>query len=300
MNHLTLDLSNLEHVRDEGGGYSGVQHIYKCPACSDKTGHLAVDMGLGVGKCWKCGLVAPLKLDGLLTDSPGKSATLARTRDIPVPGGSVNLPMVPHHGPLSLGAHNYLVDRFRSEAAAKAAEHKYCIKETTQCSKGWDHRVLIPVFGRGQLETYVARTYRPDDTRKRVLNGPKSGKDGCMFLATPNSDSTMSLPKLAGCAIVEGVFDALQVGRLVPSIALLGSRLHPAQLRRLLEMSDQKTQFSILGDPDSAGNRLTFVSMTHLRAHGRLARPLTDRLLKLGKDPGACSLEELHEVLTEG
>ncbi len=181
----------------------------------------------------------------------------------------------------------YLVQRLGSREAVLENGIGWCT------SVRFRHRMIVPIFMGGHMVSIVARAmWKPCTGCKgkgcaacgnrkftKILypSGPKTGQ--MLF----NYDEAKEHTHVV---LVEGVFDAIRVGR--KCMALLGDRLSAAQLSLLLASKAEKV--TLLLDPDVAGDRGAKKVMARLRPYYRWLRVVH---LPGGKDPDTFSRAEV-------
>lgn len=254
---------------------SAYQSRVKCPNCPpDKAPSLSVDQLRGLYHCFRCGIAGKtqgqFRLDWL--------EDLPKVRRSEIEWPEYYEPLDPW-SPKSL-RHKFALKYLLKRNITSHQIQKYKIGF---CERGaYEGRVIVPFITKGKDLTYfVARSISPTEKRK-YLNPP-----------VPKGDLTFRtyVGKVEKAVVVEGVFDALSVERLLPAIALLGKSPTPAQVRSLKNYTNEVV---VLLDSDAHKDSIDLTEQVSYYI------PTSKILLKSG-DPGGLSYEqlkgELHEYL---
>ena len=243
---------------------------FNCPNCDDTNYHLCVHTLKGVFICYRCGFKGKVsqispnlhtykdRVDKFL-HQPKKVKTVIKLPDeAKLVTKDTGLPW------------RYLHRRGITEAELK----KYSIYYASDGFFG--ERIIFPVFMRGKLSYFVSRTYT--NRIPKYLNSP-APKQGVIF-------KTFEGP-VKHAVIVEGIFDAIQVGKIMPAIAILGKLLSVRQGREIHNYCQRAT---LLLDRDALKDAIVIQK--------NLPIPVSLRVLE-DKDPGSTSISKLKEVLNE-
>lgn len=194
----------------------------------------------------------------------------------------------------------YLRGRFPGEAP-ELLLRRYKMRLLKSYNPTWHNRLVVPIFQGNTIVNYVARSLpgdQPEYSGDKYMACPRylgaiGPKEGTTFSVTPTQVwSTLVV-------LVEGVFDAISIGRHAPSESILGSHLHSRQVLALVPnlggpTSAPKRQVVILLDSDKLDESIKI--QRRLQWWGVEAIIATD-MLPPGKDPGKLTREEVYAIL---
>ena len=224
--------------------------------CGDHRFRLGVHFRQHRFRCFNCG--ASGGLDVLLPDL-GKgplAAPLDATPRRSLPVAPLGLPWrpLPAQGPLSPlaeGAVAYLASRGIPRGHAVRLGLGYGVEGR------WVGRVIHPYYDdRGSLAGWQGRlTGDPDELDEAKTKFPRAAdmprgltrllpKDGALYMID-------RLPLESPVMVNEGPYDAAHAERVLPAVALFGSVMFEAQMRRLLSRRPSAIYLAL--DPDKSG-----------------------------------------------
>lgn len=238
----------------------------QCPNCPPyKSPTLSVNRSLGLYHCFRCGL-------------SGKSKRIIRPLDTRKAPKEIEWP--DNYSPLRPGTVRSLCQR----AAIRYLRNRGLTDEEIvsyrigYCSNGfYKGRVIVPITNGNEIVYFVARAISEAEPR-RYLNPPmpKMGVTFKTFIGKANR-----------AVVVEGVFDAISVARVLPSIALLSKNPTIEQIRLVGNLAEQLV---VMLDADAVADALSLSEQLSFYTNVRTVR------LKKG-DPANLTVEELHEIL---
>jgi DNA primase len=266
-----LHLENLgEPVRKKG-----YQHFYSCPFHEDETGHLGVDTRRGIYHCFKCNASGKISSDGITLDQFKEKVerALLGSKEVQKEVSKIELPR--EYIPITSKAglpYRYLINRRITDEMI----HKYRLG---YCSEGFfGERILIPIYDGDELVYFLGRTYT--NREPKYLNAPVD-KGRNIFKTFED--------KVDKVIICEGVFDSISVGRVFPSISILGKVLNG--IEQIMSIVKSTKEAYILLDSDAAKD--SFIMYAALNMY----IPTKVMFLEGKKDPGEMTVEELRKIL---
>lgn len=159
-------------------------------------------------------------------------------------------------------AWQYLEKRLgkRTKSYSRLLKFRFCMRGP------YEGRIILPVWNRGSLVYFQARSFNPPNRQPTYLN--------------PNVERPLFFPFLPEKTVIlcEGYFDALAIGK--GAAATFGSELTNKQIKQLLSLDPEHIIVSF--DPDEAGIRGTIKTCNRLRAYTRVSAILP----RLSADPG--------------
>ena len=292
--------------------YAGTEQEIKfaCPECQDDKDRLYMSQYSGLWICHHCkekgnlfsflykycDIGDPWATEQVVSEIRGSSKDL----DLPIPRPNVKtteevelpkelLYAVTKDSPLS----RFLIARCLDPLVCSVFSMGYCL------SGRYSNRIIVPVYTRGELKTFIARTWL-EGYEPKVLMPLGSKASEALF-------GYDDLPTKGPLIIVEGVWDALAVKGVIDSnptapfsgvysypsvVATLGAHMTDAQ-RRLV----QQTGFSsvvLLRDGDQVGREAAIKEARELKA-----MMLNVKIANLpdGVDPGSASTEQIREAI---
>ena len=235
--------------------------VIACPLCYSEDPKLYISVESGIFLCFRCDARGGLRsllidvcemtpneaipLEMTLATGPKRRPGLTVQKPAPATAG-VELPntfrpltMSDRDSPAAL----YLAGRGIEMPQALALGIGYCLF-------GWyAYRVIVPVYTRGAMRTFVARSWLKDISPKdKVLMPPGSQAERALFGYDFWGDE-----RGIDIVLVEGVFDAINVWNAgVPrTLATLGA--HVTELQRSLIKQLNPRHVILLRDRDTAG-----------------------------------------------
>lgn len=288
---------------------SGEETKHRCPFCDDLTGHLYVNAVKGVYFCFKCGAKGKyveiireghfLYEYGQLDNLEKKMAKTAKeavkekvVKTLPI-NEDIMLGREDRYG-----AWTYLANRMHGREYGPLGRiiDAYDLRVSRdEKSKG---AVLFPIYSleirtNEDLKYYTMRNTRPKGWK--YLNAPWPKDDTLMFSRPWNENFQKWNVANDGVAIVEGPFDVISMGRVMPTIGLLGKQATVAQLARIQKMFSHYAKFYICLDRDAFKNAIQL----RLQLGSLFNPPLSSKNIKIiqfgDKDPGSSTMEEIRE-----
>ena len=217
---------------------------YNCVFCDDDKYHLYVQFKKGVFHCHKC------KTSGKLKDLKRYPTSLSELKEkvnLAVKGGEeyrsevdripLRLPVEFRHLTPSTGLpYRYLRDRRVTDEEMERYSIGYC-------SEGfYGERIILPIYDKDELKYYVGRTYT--NRIPKYLNA-QSHRDQVIFKTFDGA--------VKRAVVVEGIFGALRIGKVFPTIALLGKTMSEHQMKLICQSTRRAY---ILLDPDAYGDTM--------------------------------------------
>jgi hypothetical protein len=211
------------------------------PACGDRRHRFGINVKSRRWLCWNCGK------RGWLTDLVPSAELLGADVALPRPSrarapekknaAGVSLPWRPitHEGPtraLEEDVLGYLEHRGVTRRRAADLRLGYGV------ASRWFGCVIHPWYGdHGRLAGWQARVTGDPDVGPKVITATADDLPVAEDYQAPRKGGLYLLDRIVAgtpALVAEGPYDAISALRVVPAVALLGSRLHEAQLRRLL------------------------------------------------------------------
>lgn len=197
---------------------SYLQERVQCPNCPPyKKASLSIDRAQGLYHCFRCGI-------------SGRSKNMARSVRILLSRGEIEWPEdyrpLRPSAPRSLGeraALRYLKNRGVTEVQITHFKIGYCPKGA------YAQRIIVPLFRGTEMVYFVARSIQGAEGRK-YLN-PPIPKQGLIFKTF--------IGKVHRAVVTEGVFDAISVSAVMPSIAMLSKNPTEDQIREICESANE-------------------------------------------------------------
>jgi len=214
-----------------------------CPFCSDHKLHLYINEAKGVFHCFRCETSGPVErlflfLEGGEEEWPSRPSMPYRIDDehldlIELPEGYSSEFCRSEEGRQAL---QYLQNRGIDEDTIRRYAIGFC---ATGKYRG---RIIVPIFHRGVLVSFVARAYH-DGLTPKVLN-PSQDEAPAPSNFLFNLDQAVFFPSVV---IVEGVFDALTTGVIdgrYCAVATFGKHLTENQIQLLLLSGFEEAVFA--------------------------------------------------------
>ena len=222
-----MDLSTILISNDFKKTNDPYHKRYRCPSCGEQKYRFYIHFKKKVYICFRCGISG--RLDGEILTSVdhyeskvedfknGQSSTQDREYiDLPK---EIIRPLRRASGLPYL----YLRKRGITEAEIDRYQMGYC-------SEGiYRERIIIPIYGNSSQPVYfIARSYT---AREPKYINARSGRSKTIFKSFTGA--------VDFCILVEGVFTAIYVSRIFPSIAILGKVISEAQCKKIAECTKQ-------------------------------------------------------------
>lgn len=151
------------------------------------------------------------------------------------------------------------------------------------CGSGYYRgRVIIPVFGKGKLSYFVARSYTK--LEPKYLN-PHVEKKDILFWSRDFEKNPFKI-----VAVCEGVFDAIRLNRVLPAVALLGKEASFEQYMAILERAEK---ILVMLDEDAQVN----ATRLHFQFQRGGRRSLV--VVPSGKDPAEVPEKVIYHSMRE-
>lgn len=251
---------------------------YKCISCGEQKYKLYIHFQKKVFICHKCGISGSIHgqiqtsvdhFDRKVEDFRNGNATHR-----PSISSSIELPEGFKRIRESSGLpYSYLSKRGLSRDEIKDYGMGYCPEGR------YEGRIIIPIYRDGELVYFIGRSF--SGRIPKYLNVGK-GRNKVIFKTFTNPVSS--------CIIVEGVFTAIYVSRLLPAIATLGKIISETQCEQISKWC--KKVYVVL----DSNARKECIQATCKLAHYISAVPIF-----INKPaPDSYSLEELERIITNG
>jgi len=234
-----------------------------CPYCDDETGHLYYSVQKRVYHCHKCG-------------ASGKGKPEAEVvREIEVDKRYKNTSIWTKPKTVGIFSNSIMAKKarqfLRSKGLFKSEVKKY------RLAVAFD-RLLIPIYNDdGDMVYWIGRTLTGN--RIKYTNPPRPATDVVFKTFQGKVDKAV---------VVEGFFDAVRVGRVLPAIALLGKELTEEKSKKVID--NVSREIIIMLDSDAVKH--SFRIYDKLRGY----RHVSLRCLAHG-DPGDMDTDELKRRL---
>jgi hypothetical protein len=224
-----------------------------CPFCSDKKGHLYILLSAGLPYCQRCKYdpKSPLKfisdLEGVSMNevfSMADGGAFMASSDLDVDAlvdalfeedeesvftykdvelGRSFVPVletvnIPHVDNMLMVSKRYLNSRGVGDSTIAEFDMRFCYEGR------YSGRIVVPCYYRGSIVTFVARDLFGTSDRK-YLNPMGNKQSDFLFNLDSVKDDVVVL--------TEGVFDAIKVSEIVPSVASFGKSLSRRQIEML-------------------------------------------------------------------
>lgn len=290
------------------GGYdtSTTQYQFNCPYCADEKGgvdgkfNLEVSFAIGKYHCWSCGSAGPISR--LIKSRGGKSLAdeyfsiineIKETKyfnlDLFKDNGDIfeertlKLPKTFKKINIATCKDKALLYFLRKRHITQDIIDLYNIGKTTWEEEDWSwrNRIVFPSYNsNGDLNYYVGRTYKENDTRNKYKNC-----DADKFEIIYHEDK---IQWDADIYLVEGVIDALVAPNLV---SLMGKSLNKScQLyNSILEKSNARIIIVLDGDTNIDETKRIYRLLNRGRLRGRIC------YINLQKDSIYKDLSEIYE-----
>lgn len=242
-----------------------------CPFCGDTKGHLGVHRVKGIFHCFRCNASGKLKDLGFNLKEFNK---IVQSKLLPQTVfnflGPIFLPEGYKRITRGTLAFSYLQRRDVSERDIIHYQLGYCTKGL------FAHRIIIPIFIRGILKYFVGRTYIGANPKYMNSAAPR---ESVIF----KTYSGM----VDKAVLVEGPFDALQVNKEYPAMALLGKVLSRGQIEAIKQGAKK---IIIMLDSDA--------KVDAFKIYKQLSNIMPTKLVFIPeKDPGELTVTQLKEVM---
>ena len=214
-----------------------------CPFCNDHKLHLYINEEKGVFHCFRCETSGPVERLFLFLEGEEQAFASRPAPQYRIDDEHLDLVELPE---------GYSSDFLRSEEGRQALQYLQSrgIDEDTIrmysigfCATGkYRGRIIVPIFHRGILVSFVARAYHEGLTPK-VLN-PSQDEAPAPSNFLFNLDRAVFFPSVV---IVEGVFDALTTGVIdgrYCAVATFGKHLTDNQIQLLLLSGFEEVVFA--------------------------------------------------------
>lgn len=248
--------------------------FYQCPFCDDDKGHLGVSRNKGIFHCFKC------NASGRIRDlKPSLNEFTERVKERLEPRETIVTTPTELELPESFRyitcdrsnrAFRYLIDRRIDEEEIERYDIGQCI------SGFFAHRIIIPIYEKEKLTYFVGRTYM--NAVPRYMNSP-TPKKGIIFKTFET--------RVSEAIIVEGIYDALRIGKWFPTIALLGKI---ADKEQLIKIEALATRTKVMLDNDAHREGFNLYNQLNNFMHTKV-------IFINQKDPGELTKEEVYAYL---
>ncbi|MCL6542084.1 MAG: hypothetical protein K6T87_16125 [Roseiflexus sp.] len=260
--------------------------VFNCPFCEtrgktrDTKGHLRVDLERGVYHCFRCeasfrntGIFILLKGLGNWSIKPKRlKNTTSKKNDHDL----ISLPK-PYHA-LSESSEEFF-PMFKEYAKARRISHLH----EKKFNVGFTSDLTSPFFGR------IIFCWYKDDSILSFFQGRDIIGSGPKYLSLGEKPFFSSFNNPVDTAVVtEGIFDMIASSYVIPSGAILGSKVSPYQKEQIIELVKKK--IILILDADCYQSVIPFVK----EFPNRLVQPI---LLSKKKDLGDMEEEEIRRLL---
>lgn len=254
-----------------------------CPICSDTTKHLYVNQDRNVYYCFKCGAGGVIQnsiepsieeYNRLRKHIPFVQTIISHQTELVDKAVIKSLP--PNIGAYEYNKHHpaykYLIDR----GIISDEVRDYDIRVATDKNGICKNSIIFPVCNSiGNLKYFVCRKY--DRSKPKYINAPWPKNDTLFITMSKYASRNVTV-------IVEGIFDALAIGRCgYRGIALLGKKATAQQLDRLSRMD---TTFLIYLDTDALSHAIQLKLQLSTLGH------VTNSLIRHSKDAADLYVED--------
>jgi len=272
----------------------------RCPFCSDKGLHGAVNVKSGAYNCWKCGGHSMTEFVSITSNTPNDFRDVAKylepwytdadiyaTRKVDDDTEhSIKIEKtirMPGTSPLGAAMKQYLRSRGFSP---KYMEKMYGLKDGGIAGR-WAWRLMIPVNIDGKLVAWQGRTIGKDNPLRYMAS---SLDESAMDI----KDVVYNLDYVRGgkAILVEGVFDSWKIGP--GSVALFGISLKDSQIQLLASRLEEAY---ILFDPEPKAQEQASVLARKLANLGVKATVLNMEDTE-SEDPGDLTADEVRQLRT--
>jgi len=285
-------------IQTNGKPRRGLWLEVRCPFCSDKGTHGAVNVKNGVYNCWKCGNHSMTEFVSMTSNTPNSykevmnylrpwltEAEVYTTRKVIEDNErSVKVEKalrMPGKSPLGVAMKDYLRSRgFRP----KYMERMYGLKDGGMSGR-WAWRLMIPVNVDGKTVAWQGRTIGRDNPLRYMASSLEES-----LMDIKDTVYNLDYVRDGKAILVEGVFDSWKIGP--GSVALFGISLKDSQIKLLSERLDEAY---ILFDPEKRAQEQAAV----------LARKLSNLGVKVtvlnmedttSEDPGDLTKAEVKQL----
>jgi DNA primase len=246
---------------------------FKCIFCGEQKYKLYIHKRKRVFICFKCGTAGRLNGQTHTTlDDYQEKVSNYQTPEVELQEESLTLPseLIKKVGYEDGLPYRYLRKRQVTDLEIEKYQIGYC-------SNGhYMERLIIPIFEHGVPVYFVARTYTSKEPK--YLNVGR-GRNKVLFKTFEG--------RVRSATIVEGVFDAMRVGKVFPAIALLGKVLGDEQAKKISMATDRAL---VMLDQDA--NPETFKVACQLSHYLPTQAVFIDK-----KDPGGMEPSEITQLL---
>lgn len=268
-----LSLSNLGEQKKT---LNPLQVRYNCPFCEDGKFRFYVHLRKRLYHCQKCkssGKIEELKStvsefeEKVNKFMNPKVGVKEKEADINFPASGYKTPITKEDGL----PYKYLIKRGITDLEMKKYSMGYC-------SHGlFSERIIIPVYDNKKLVYFVARSFT--NLVPKYLNSP-SPKEEVIF---KTFDGVVDR-----AIVVEGIFDAIRVGKIFPAIALLGKRITKGQINKIMEVAK-----SVIVVLDQDAHTYAW------QVKEQLGYYLDTRIILLNehKDPGSMKVSDIKQLI---
>ena len=271
-----MEKLNLTFLGESRKGSKLEQIKYCCPFCDDSDFHLGVHLVKRIFHCFHCGISG--KTDNL---TPALNSFKRRVEDYfklkgqtsPERKEDLKLPYsFQTISPTSGLPFRYLCRRKITIPEIKKYHIGYCPEST------YEERIIVPIYDDYILKYYVGRSYT--NRTPKYMNAMVQ-KRNTIFRTHGGTPTKV--------VVVEGVFDAIRVGKVMPAVAILGKEINQGQVKAISEYASEAI---VLLDPDAKQYGISL--MSKLGYYMRISL----KFLEKG-DPGSTSVSELRRLLNE-
>lgn len=262
-----------------------VEIAINCPFCNDKKRHLYINIKKGIGYCFKChatpkltDVISKLDVNDVITKIPDKDTILFN------PPGDMLIDSLVSNSPSNAAkiAFNYLTSRGLTVPDILQYRIRFSVNKHVI--------VWFPIFG---VDTDTPLYYQGRTVGK---NGNYIFQKGNLFSFIPfRSWCPGKLTERADTAvIVEGIFDAISVGKIMPAVALLGKNANNAKIKYLKRLANN---WIIWLDADAANDSVLLALKIKKLLPDSSVKIVPDSM-NITCDPDECCAEVQRDVLT--
>jgi len=246
-----------------------------CTNCDDQKYHLYVHLGKKLFYCQKCAFKGKVEDLGPTLDNFQDRANKFLTKESREIKERKIMKLPEHFNKLNSNSglpYNYLINRGINPDEVAQYNMGYC-------SDGdYSERIILPIYRLSKLIYFVGRSFT--NKEPRYFNSISFSKKGVLF--------TTFAGRVDHAIVVEGVFDAIKIGRVKPAISLLGKRADAAQLQEIAKVANSAT---IMLDRDAVKEQWELIKQLSFHI------PTKYIFLDNYKDPDDIPARELRKII---
>lgn len=248
--------------------------FYNCPFCDDDKGHLGVSRRKGIFHCFHCNASGKVEdLRPSLNEFNIKIKERLEQKE-EIIENRIKLEL-PESFRKIISSYNLPYEYLSKREIISEEINKYNIGH---CTKGlFAQRIIIPIYEHEELIYFVGRTYI--NANPRYMNSP-TPKRGIIFKTFEG--------KVEEAIICEGIYDALRIGKVYPTISILGKVADKEQIKKISKLTN-KARIMLDNDAYKEGFLL----------YNQLNVFISTKIIFINKkDPGEMNIEEIKCLST--